>query len=44
MYRRRNNSITTSVSNSKWYESYFIIINNLQKFAEEIKEKKVINF
>ena len=44
MYRRRNNSITTSVSNSKWYESYFIIINNLQKFAEEIKEKKSYKF
>ena len=41
IYRRRDNSITTNMFNDdKWYKSYMKIIESLEKFSDEIKDKK----
>ena len=41
IYRRRDNSITTNMfMDDKWYTSYIKIINSLEIYSEQIKDKK----
>ena len=41
IYRRRDNSITTNMfKDNKWYTSYLKIIDSLEKYAKQIKNKK----
>ena len=41
IYRRRDNSITTNMfMDDKWYTSYMKIINSLENYSEQIKDKK----
>ena len=41
IYRRRDNSITTNMfMDDKWYTSYMKIINSIENYSEQIKDKK----